>query len=287
MAYNEGQNIAKLLLALEEQQLKNVCIDDITVVASGCTDDTCDIVRKFAEKNPKIILIEQKNREGKSAAINLWIKNSASKILVLESADTLPENSTIEKLVTPFENSSIGMTGSHPVPINDPRSFSGFAAHLLWGLHHLIALKKPKMGEMVAFRNVIESIPPESAVDEDSIEAEIIKKGYQTFYCSSAIVRNKGPENIKDFLRQRRRIYAGHLWLEKKSGHIVPTMNGFRIFKLLIRNSSFDARALFFTPLTILLEICGRMLGWYDFRILKKNPVIWKIASSTKNLNLE
>jgi poly-beta-1,6-N-acetyl-D-glucosamine synthase len=286
MAYNEEQNIAQLLRALRKQKLENVFVDDITVVSSGCTDNTENIVREFAEKDPGIILIVQENREGKSSAINLWIENATSEILVLESGDTLPDDDTLENLVSPFEDASIGMTGTRPMPINNPNSFIGFAVHMLWRLHHLIALTKPKMGEMVAFRNVVKNIPKSSAVDEDSIEVEIIKNGYKTIYCPEAIVRNKGPENFADFILQRRRIYAGHLWLKEKFGHGVSTMSGIKAFKFLLNDFSWNFSSIFYTPGVIFMEIWGRLLGWYDFRIRKNNPQIWDIAASTKNLSI-
>jgi poly-beta-1,6-N-acetyl-D-glucosamine synthase len=286
MAYNEEQNIGRLLSALQKQKLKDVCIENITVVSSGCTDNTDNIVKKFAEDDPRITLIVQEKRKGKSSAINMWISRTTSEILVLESGDTIPKENTIENLVSPFENPEIGMTGTRPMPVNDPSSFLGFSAHMLWRLHHMIALTKPKMGEMVAFRNVIDGIPESSAVDEDSIEAEIIKKGYRTIYCPKAIVQNKGPENFSDFIRQRRRIYAGHLWLIKKSGHNVPTMNGFRVIGFLIRDFSWNFRYIFYTPGVIFMEVWGRILGWHDFRVKKNNPNIWDIAKSTKNLSV-
>jgi poly-beta-1,6-N-acetyl-D-glucosamine synthase len=285
MAYNEEQNIARLLLAVRKQKLEKVAIDNITIVASGCTDKTEEIVRKFAEGDPRIDLIIQKEREGKSSAINLWIKSAKAEVLVLESGDTIPDNNTIERLVSPFEDAEIGMAGAHPMPVNDPKLFLGFAVHMLWRLHHLIALTKPKMGEMVAFRNVIESIPTNSAVDEDSIEVEIIKKGYKTIYCPMAVVRNKGPENFSDFIRQRRRIYTGHLWLIKKFDRKVPTMSGFKILKFLAKDFRWNFRSVFYTPGVIFMEIWGRMLGGYDFYIKRSNPKIWDIAQSTKNLS--
>ena len=44
MAYNEEQNIGKLLAALKGQSLENVEIRQIIVVSSGSTDRTDDIV---------------------------------------------------------------------------------------------------------------------------------------------------------------------------------------------------------------------------------------------------
>jgi poly-beta-1,6-N-acetyl-D-glucosamine synthase len=286
MAYNEEQNIAQLLSALQKQKLEKVVIENITVVSSSCMDNTENIVRKFAEDDPRITLIVQEKREGKSSAINLWISRATSEILVLESGDTIPKESTIENLASPFENAKIGMAGTRPVPVNDPSSFMGFSAHMLWRLHHMIALTRPKMGEMVAFRNVINGIPESSAVDEDSIEAEISKKGYKTIYCPKAIVQNKGPENFSDFIRQRRRIYAGHLWLIEKSGHRVPTMSGFKVIRFLLRDFSWNLRYIFYAPGVIFMEVWGRFLGWYDFRVRKNNPHIWDIAKSTKNLSI-
>jgi cellulose synthase/poly-beta-1,6-N-acetylglucosamine synthase-like glycosyltransferase len=287
MAYNEEKNIAHLLLAIQNQKLSTLKISEITVVTSGCTDRTEEIVKEFSQKDERIRLIRQTKREGKSSAINLWLKSVASEILILESADTIPDESSLEKLTAPFENKTIGMTGAHPIPVNDPTTLMGFATHLLWKLHHLVALKEPKMGEVVAFRNIVKSITQNSAVDEASLEAEIIQKGYRIVYVSEATIKNKGPETISDFLRQRRRIAAGHLWLKANFNHQVSTMDGIEIFKLLAKNFNFDTREIIFTPLVILLEIWGRFLGWYDYRILKKNPAIWEIAQSTKNLSIK
>lgn len=287
MAYDEEKNIAHLLLAIQSQKLVKLEILEIIVVASGCTDQTERIVSDFSQKDPRIKLISQPKREGKSSAINLWLKSVAGEILILESADTIPDESSLEKLTAPFENKTIGMTGAHPIPVDDPKTLMGFATHLLWRLHHIIALENPKMGEVVAFRSIVKSIPEKSAVDEGSIEAEIVKNGYQIVYAPEATIKNKGPETISDFLRQRRRIFAGHLWLKNNFDHQVSTMNGIKIFKILVKNLDWNSREIIFTPLVILLEIWGRFLGWYDYKILKKNPAIWDIAKSTKNLSIK
>jgi len=285
MAYNEEKNISRLLEALLSQKLRDVEISEIIVVASGCTDRTEEIVRDFSENDHRIRLLWQEKREGKASAVNLWLKSASAEILILESADTIPEKDTLEKLVQPLRDPKVGMTGAHPVPTNDPKTFMGFAAHLLWNLHHHISLKNPKMGEMVAFRKVISEIPQDTAVDEASIEVTVKKLGYQVKYAPEVIVRNRGPENVRDFLKQRRRIQAGHLELQKKEGYKVSTTNPGKILAALFRNFSLDWRFVIFTPLVITLEIWGRILGWYDWRFKKKKHSIWEIAESTKKLS--
>jgi len=82
---------------------------------------------------------------------------------------------------------------------------------MLWHVHHQLALRRPKLGELVAFRNVIDDFPRDTSTDEPAIEALIAAKGYEMAYAPKAIVYNRGPEGAHEFLIQRRRIFAGQV----------------------------------------------------------------------------
>ncbi|OPY61460.1 MAG: N-glycosyltransferase [Syntrophorhabdus sp. PtaU1.Bin002] len=241
-------------------------------------------MQEFIGKDSRIELIVQRQREGKASAINLFLERASGEILILESGDTLPDKDTFERLVMPFKNSGIGMTGAHPTPVNGRDTFIGYSVNLMWSLHHKIALMTPKLGELVAFRNIVKQIPRDTAVDEASIEAIVRKAGYDLCYVQDAIVHNKGPENVKDFIKQRRRIAAGHKHLMCAEKYEVSTFDPKKILKILIQGHSWSLKDTMWTVGAICLEIVGRMLGYYDFYIKKKNPFIWDIASSTKNL---
>jgi cellulose synthase/poly-beta-1,6-N-acetylglucosamine synthase-like glycosyltransferase len=284
MAHNEAANIGQLLKALSEQETARVEIDEILVVSSGSTDGTDVVVRHWETQDARIRLIRQQLREGKASAINLFLKKARNDILVLESADTLPLPNTLEFLVNPLANESVGMTGARPVPLNGSKYFLDGVVSLMWTLHHLLALDSPKLGEMVAFRKVIHSIPHESAVDEASLEAAIHDVGLRLVYVPAAIVLNKGPKSVREFLRQRRRIQAGHLWLQATSRHRVSTISVMRILKHLLRVASWTGKGPLVAAGAVLLEGMGRGLGWFDLRIRKKNPYVWQMARSTKNL---
>jgi len=286
MAYNEEANVGQLLEALLRQRLSCCYIDKIIVVASGCTDNTVGIVREYARRYPKIKLLVQEKREGKASAINLFLSQAGGDIVAIESCDTIPEEDTLENLVRPFSDPEVGMTGGRPVPVNSNGTFMGFTGNLFWNLHHKLALEHPKLGELITLRNkIIERIPEDTAVDEASFEALVVEAGYKLHYAADAIVRNKGPETVRDFLKQRRRITAGHLHLQKTRGYSVSTMNCFRIFRLLLGSMKWDPKSVLWTVGAVFLELCGRLLGYFDFYIRKRNPVVWDIATSTKNLN--
>ncbi len=285
MAHNEEANIGRLLGALVTQRLRDVVLSEIVVVASGCTDNTEGIVQDWANRDSRIQLIVQEKRSGKASAINEYLPQARERIIVLCSADLLPEADALERLVAPFADPEVGMATSHPVPVNDPGRFMGFAAHMLWGLHHKINLTSFKSGEMIAFRKIFERIPYHTAVDEASIEPVVRGQGYRAQYVSAAVVYNKGPETLADFLRQRRRIYAGHLAVRDTLGYTVSTMNARRILIILLRNLDWRPRPFVWTWAIVGLEAYGRLLGLRDYK-KRRNHQIWEIATSTKQLEI-
>lgn len=284
IVYNEEANIAKLLSALLNQKLDIVEIDEIIVVSSACTDCTDKIVAEFAQNHSKINLITEAERRGKSAAVNTFIAASKNPYLIIESGDTIPANDVVEQMITAFQDEKIGMSGGRPVPENDEKSFVGYSVNLLWRLHHQMALKSPKLGEMVAFRNIVKSIPNDSAVDEASIEAVIREHGLLKKYIPTAIIHNKGPENISDFILQRRRIEAGHIWLMESSNYQVISQNKGVLISLAWNEFLRAPQKVFYLIGTMIIEIYSRILGKIDFKYKNKNPYKWEIANSTKQL---
>ncbi len=135
MAHNEEANIGRAIQAVLQQQGPSMRIEEVIVVASGCTDRTVPIVAEIALQEPRVRLCMQEKREGKASAINLFLKQAISPVVVLLGADVLPEDSALEYLCAPFKDPKIGMVGGRPIPVNDPATFMGYAVHLLWRLH--------------------------------------------------------------------------------------------------------------------------------------------------------
>jgi len=285
MAYNEEANIGRLLEAVTTQKFKQVVLTEIVVVASGCTDNTEAVVLEWAKRDARIRLISQEKRMGKASAINDYLPRAQERILVLCSADLLPEPEAIERLVAPFADPEVGMTSSRPVPVNDASQFMGYAAHMLWGLHHAINMKSFKAGEMIAIRKIFERIPYHTAVDEASMEPVIRGQGYQAQYVPTAIVYNKGPETLADFLRQRRRIYAGHLAVRDTLGYNVSTMSGRKILMTLLQNLDWRPKQFAWTWSIVGLEVYGRVLGLRDYK-KRRDHAVWEMATTTKQLKM-
>jgi cellulose synthase/poly-beta-1,6-N-acetylglucosamine synthase-like glycosyltransferase len=252
------------------------------VVASGCTDHTEAIVREFMALDPRIQLFTQEKREGKTSAINVFLKHATKDICVLESGDTIPHEDAIENMVRMFADSAVGMTGAHKVPVNTPEHIVGFLSHLRLKMEHQLCLEIPRLGELIAFRKVFDQIPPDVAMDEAFVEALVIRRGLQVRYAPDAVVFNMGPETVRDFVKQRRRNHAGHLYLKAKYGYEVSSMGVPRLAKLALDEIWGALRLIWILGVLAVLEGYSRMLGWYDYRIHKRTHVVWDIAWSTK-----
>src|SRR5258708_17167467 len=269
MAHNEEANIRRTIRALLEQQGPSMHIKEVIVIASGCTDNSVPTVAEIALQEPRLRLCIQERREGKASAINLFLKEAISPVVVLIGADVIPEASALEYFCAPFKGPGIGMVGGRPLPVHDPATFMGHAVHLLWRLHDRLARVHPKLGEVIAFRNVITGIPINSSVDEISIQALISQLGYQLLYEPACVVYNKGPLTIRDFLKQRRRIYAGHLQTRDQQNYEAATLNVGLLVRHLIASRDFTMntpKRSVWTLGTVILEGYARLQGYCDYR---------------------
>jgi len=282
-AYNEEANIGRLLQTMLDQRLYEVEITEIIVVASGCTDRTEEIVREYMRRDPRIQLYIQERRKGKTSAINVFLKHAREKICVLESGDTLPREDTIEKMVRMFRDPAVGMTGAQKVAVNTPDHIVGVLSHLRLKMEHQLCLEIPRLGELIAFRKVFDEMPPDVAMDEAFVEAFIIRRGMQVRYAPEAIVYNMGPETVGDFVKQRRRNYAGHLYLKDKYGYKVSSLQNTRVARLALEEMWSAVRLVYTLGILAVLEIYSRILGAWDYRIRKKKHVVWDMAWSTKD----
>ena len=167
-AYNEEANIERTLRSLFSQESGVYALDSVIVVSSGSTDRTDAIVESMIPEFPCIRLIRQEKREGKNSAINLILREKGTEIVVLLNADNiLGSPDSLNRLIEPFSDPKVGMVGGHPVPVNDRDTVAGFTSHLVWTMHHHVSQMSPKIGELMAFRDIGKGLPTDKQSDED------------------------------------------------------------------------------------------------------------------------
>jgi poly-beta-1,6-N-acetyl-D-glucosamine synthase len=286
MAYNEEANVGILLSRLCGALPECARVDEIVVVASGCTDGTAMVARAASDTDPRVRIVEEPTRNGKASAINRFLELTSCEVCVLVGADCIPADDALQELIVPFSDPSVGMTGARPVPLNEPDTFVGAAAHLLWGIHHEVALRAPKCGEMIAFRRAAGPLPEDTVVDEPQIARRIAACGLRIVYCPDAIVYNMGPATIREILMRRRSITAGYLRLSC-SGPPLPSARRSIAFRAALSRFIKSSHPRLWITGIVALEAVSRVLGFWDAHHARGPLHIWAPAPTTKNIPLD
>ncbi|MBI4177281.1 MAG: glycosyltransferase [Candidatus Aenigmarchaeota archaeon] len=253
---------------LRSKVRKDFILDKIVLVK--CGPDKFNF-----QADSRITVIEEKERRGKAAAINKALSRIKSGLVVLCSADIVLRKNALAALLQPFENPGVGMSSSRPVSMDDTKTYCGFLNFLVWEMHHIISEKRPKGGEMIAFRKVFDKIPENIAADEAFIESEIIKRGYRIQYAPFSMVMSSGPAHLSGFVMQRRRVFSGHLQVRKLNNYSVSTMDNLLLLKSLARCAAvrkFGLKQAAWSVSAILVEMFSRFLGLMDY---KSNKVLF------------
>lgn len=284
MVHDEAWNLPRLLPHLAGLAVDGHRIDPLVVVASGCTDGSVPISQEFAASDARFRVIVEPSRTGKANAINLFLDALPDEveICVLVNGDVLPAPDAVRHLLAPFTDARVGMAGARPIPVNRPDSVADRVVRFQWEMHHQVALRRPKLGELVAFRRSGARLPPETAVDEATLEADVVRSGLDLAYAPDAIVWNRGPDNLPEYLDQRARIWAGHLWLWRRTGYRVSTFGPRDLAGPLAHHLRAHPEDLPVALLAALLEGTARCRGTVDLLVRGRNPTLWPPQPSTR-----
>ena len=191
---------------------------------------------------------------------------------------------SLYKLVEPFFDPQVGMVGGHPIPTNDKNTKVGFATHLLWTMHHNLALIYPKIGELVAFRDIGTRLPTDMQSDEDLIRMRLEEAGYKCVYAPEATILNHGPDTEEDFYKQRLRVNIGECTMKQMHDYDIPSWNK----KYVIKAMMGTIHDLGFHPFKMLyairLELRSRKEAEEHVKRGEDRMSVWEPIRTTKKL---
>ncbi len=211
-AFREQKTIGKAIESFVNQDIK----EKYELIVSAPDNETLDIVKKYNKKNKKIKIFKDPGK-GKTYALNLLLPKLRGEIIILSDGDVYVSNNSINDILEPFKDKKVGCTTGQPISINSRKNMLGYWSHLLCNMAHKMRLKRNKKnkflecsGYLWAFRNnVIKEIPRETAEDT-IVPCLFFIKGYKIKYVPEAKVHIKFPDNLRDFLKQKKRTAGGH-----------------------------------------------------------------------------
>jgi len=191
------------------------------VIIVSPDEKTRKIVQEYSKRYRNVKYFKDPGN-GKSFALNLVFKEIKSEILVLTDGDVILGEDSINEILKPFKDSSIGVVAGRVISLNPKNDMFGYWSHLLAdaGAHNIRKelSSQNKFLEcsayLFAFRNVIDEIPLDVA--EDAYIPYIFwQKGCKIKYAENAKVYVKNPTNFKDWIKQRTRTSKAHETLDK------------------------------------------------------------------------
>ncbi|MBU0962886.1 MAG: glycosyltransferase, partial [Nanoarchaeota archaeon] len=280
--YKEPKTIGRSIESFQKQEIKEKY--EIIVIAPD--KETLNVAKKY-----KNIKIYRDIGKGKPTALNLAFKKAKGDILVLTDGDVYVSDNSINELLENFKD-NIGAVSGHPVSLNDKNTFLGYVSHLLTFMADKIRKKLISKNKFIVCtgylyaikKDIVKEIPENILSDDAYISRFIANKNYKIEYAENALVYVKYPDNLNDWIKQKRRSTGGYEQLKKyfdEKSMRSFTQEASGIFSIFLYPK--NLKELYWTKKLVFLRLYLWFLIFYDTYIKKKKfEETWVRIESTK-----
>lgn len=218
-ALNEEHNIQSFLKSVLAQKEEGYKLEKIICISDGSTDQT--VARAKKVKSDKLVVLDHKERIGKSSRLNEIYAMLTSDIVVLPDADVVfADEHVISHLIAPLTDSKVGMTGGHPLPF-PAKTFVEQAVNLT--LSSYIPLR-PKYDALSATGRIMAlskkfakeiTMPAETISNDGFTYFSCLTHGYKYQYVPEAVVYFRSPQTLYDHVNQNTRFDATPAFMKR------------------------------------------------------------------------
>jgi glycosyltransferase involved in cell wall biosynthesis len=211
-AYNERNNIQRLLKTVLKQLPIGFALERIVVVSDGSTDDTAEKVKQLNDS--RIILLDEPTRQGKSLSTNKIIEVAQSDILLLIDADIfIPNTMFFADFVRKADVWKHGLVAVDTVPLPG-RTLQEKA--ISYGVAIVSFMKKnwKKGNNYLSFKGAflacsnefIKKVKLPDIINNDAyLYFSALSLGYTPKYLSELFIQYVSPSTLEDHLKQAKR----------------------------------------------------------------------------------
>lgn len=228
-AYNEQAVIAAKLENSLAVDYPRDCLE-IMVVADGSTDDTCDIVSRFASRG--IRLLYEPKRRGKIAAMNRAAPFARGQVLVFSDADAMLEPQSVRMLVANLADPKVACVGGEKrirqdssVQAKGEGAYWRYEAYLK-RLDSSVNTAIGAIGELFAIRRELYRPMDDDLLIEDFVlTMRLVARGWRVVYEPAAVTWENASPSLAGEWQRRVRIAAGGF---QAIGRLVDMLNPLR-----------------------------------------------------------
>lgn len=213
-AYNEEDVIEKKIINSLQQNYSSSKIEFI-FITDGSTDNTASIIKNY----PRIHLLHNVERKGKSAALNRAVAVAKNEILIMSDANTFLNIEAVGYITAHYSLKSVGgVAGEKKVmTYADDVEDVGTREGLYWKYESFLKKIDSEFysvvgaaGELFSIRkNLYEILPDTVILDDFVISLKAAQKGYRIIYEPRAYAMEVSSISVKEEKKRKIRIAAG------------------------------------------------------------------------------
>jgi cellulose synthase/poly-beta-1,6-N-acetylglucosamine synthase-like glycosyltransferase len=190
----------------------------VWVGSDASTDGTDALLEQWQLREPRLRAVRLPQRSGKSGVINALMPMGEAPVVVLTDANVFFLPDTLKRLVAPFEDPQVGLTGGRIIPLQKTAIGIAEAEMLYLGLENKLRWAESKVlgypmavegGCFALRREAYVPIPARWLVEDFFLALEVYVQGYRGAFCPDAQCTEDVNPHEQDQFDRKVRIAQG------------------------------------------------------------------------------
>ena len=237
-AFNEAAHIADTVRNKLAQDYPVERLD-VVVVSDGSTDGTDDIVAAF--NSPRVTLLRQEPRQGKTIALNRGVAAACGDIIVFSDANSQYDRAAVQRLVAAFEDPAVGYATGRLIYDDPGDTAVGGGSGLYMRYENWVRRLESRTGSIVGVNGGIDAVrralyQPMRAnhLPDFVLPLRVVQQRRRVVYCEDAVSREEALGLQEDEFRMRMRVSLRGLRTLLEMRPLLHPRYGLFAFQLLV-----------------------------------------------------
>lgn len=190
---------------------------DVVVVSDGSDDGTDEVVTSIDD--PRVRLIRQEPRQGKTSALNLGVAAARGELIVISDANSMYEPGALRALAGRFADPAVGYVTGKMIYGNKDGTVTGDGCTAYMRYENWLRRHESRAGSVVgvdggidAFRRSLYRPMRADQLPDFVLPLAVVAAGYRVAYEPAAVVREEALADGGREYRMRVRVSLRALW---------------------------------------------------------------------------
>lgn len=192
---------------------------EIIVISDESEDSTDTRVQSIMQIDPRVCLLRQSPRQGKTAGLNMAVPAAKGEIIVFSDANSHYHPDALKNLVAQFQDPSVGYVTGKMVYVNKDGSLVGDGCSAYMKYENNMRSLETKIGSIVGVDGGIDAIRKElyqpmnaDQLPDFVLPLKVVTQGKRVVYCENALLNEEALTSAHSEFRMRVRVSLRAYW---------------------------------------------------------------------------